>query len=133
MRTSILLTLALTLTAAPAAIADDPGVCRLFAPHGCRPLVKPRAVRRVMPAYPLEARRRHIEGSVLVHVVIDRHGDVISAEADSTYPFLGSAALQAARQWHFLPMMIAGHTADAEITLEFIFRIDGGDVGAQIA
>lgn len=125
MRIAALL-IALTTVFMPARLAAD-DVCRLFAPSSCQ-VIKSRSVKRVMPVYPLEARRRRIEGTVKVTVNIDRHGDIVSAEAKTSRPFIGSAALVAVRSWRFVPMMVAGHATASEITIEFNFRLSEGDI-----
>lgn len=126
MRIAALL-IALTTVFLPARLAAD-DVCRLFAPNSCLPVIKPRSVRRVIPVYPLEAFRRRIEGTVKVTVSIDRHGNVVSAEAETSRPFIGGAALAAVRGWRFVPMMVAGRATESEITIDFNFRLGGGNV-----
>lgn len=130
LRISALL-IALTIIFAPVRIAAD-DVCRLFAPNSCWPVINPRSVKRVMPVYPLEARRRHIEGTVKVTVHIDRHGNVVSAEAATSRPFIGGAALDAVRRWRFVPLIVAGRATESEVTIEFKFRLDGGYVDAPV-
>jgi TonB family protein len=127
MRIAALL-IALTTVFLPARLAADE-VCRLFAPHSCRPVIKPRSVKRVMPAYPREALRRRIEGTVKVTVSIDRHGNIVSAEAETSRPFIGGAALAAVRSWRFVPMMLAGRATESEITIDFNFRLGEGGFG----
>lgn len=63
----------------------------------------PTLVHRVAPVYPDEARRRDIEGLVVVEAILDREGRI---EADSvkvirSIPALDEAALTAVRQWRF--------------------------------
>jgi TonB family protein len=128
LRISALL-IALTIIFAPVRMAADE-VCRLFAPNSCRPVINPRAVTRVIPVYPLEARLRRIEGTVKVTVHIDRHGNVTSAEAATSRPFIGGAALDAVRRWRFVPLIVAGHATESEVTIEFNFQLVGGYVDA---
>jgi TonB family protein len=130
MRISALL-IALTIIFAPVRMAADE-VCHLFAPSSCRPVISPRSVKRVVPAYPLEALRRRIEGTVKVTVRIDRHGNVVSAEAKTSRPFIGGAALAAVRRWRFVPLIVAGRATESEVTIEFNFRLDGGYVDAPV-
>jgi TonB family protein len=127
----ISLLIALTIIFAPVRMAADE-TCRLFAPNSCRPVINPHSVKRVMPVYPMEARRRGIEGTVTVRVRIDRHGDVVSAEAVTSRPFIGGAALDAVRHWRFVPLIVAGRATESEVTIEFNFRLDGGYADAPV-
>jgi protein TonB len=75
------------------------------------PTTKPRvsvvlqgtAVRRVEPAYPKIAREIHSSGPVVVEVVVDETGKVISARALSGPSLLRKAAEDAARGWKWNP------------------------------
>lgn len=60
------------------------------------------------PAYPAIARAAHITGSVDVKVVIDEEGRVIAAQALGGHPLLQAAAVGAARQAHFPPILLDG-------------------------
>jgi protein TonB len=57
------------------------------------------------PEYPFSARRRGLEGTVVVLLQIDAHGHVESAsvEASSGSAALDDAALQRLREWTFAP------------------------------
>jgi TonB family protein len=61
-------------------------------------------------------------GTVLVDVMIDRHGHVRAAQIkQSAGKILDDAALQAAMLWEFTPMMIKGRTVPGSSTLRFKF------------
>src|SRR5690606_36925541 len=60
------------------------------------------------PAYPAAARSMRISGKVTVQVLIDEHGNVVSASAASGHPLLKAAAVSAARQAKFSPTMLSG-------------------------
>lgn len=60
-----------------------------------------RVLRRVLPAYPKEARKAGIEGPVVLHAVIADDGTLVDLEVVSGDPVLASAAMEAARQWQF--------------------------------
>lgn len=57
------------------------------------------------PKYPRLARKRGIEGRVLLHVVIDRQGAVteLSVERSSGSALLDRAARKAVQRWQFVP------------------------------
>jgi TonB family protein len=66
------------------------------------------ATDRVYPNYPDKARRAGVQGPVQIEVVVDEHGDVISAKAAGGDPVLHEAALEAAQQWKFQPFLVRG-------------------------
>jgi protein TonB len=67
--------------------------------------VRPALLARVVPEYPMEARRRQIEGLVLLRLVVDQAGRVEenSIAIVSSIPALDAAAVGAVRQWRFRP------------------------------
>lgn len=60
-----------------------------------------RVLRRVLPAYPKEARKAGIEGPVVLNAIIADDGTLVALEVVSGDPVLASAAKEAARQWQF--------------------------------
>lgn len=67
-----------------------------------------RALELPKPAYPDIARAAHASGTVVVQVLIDEEGNVISARAISGHPLLQAAAVAAAREARFSPTRLAG-------------------------
>lgn len=57
------------------------------------------------PRYPLDARRRGQEGTVVVEFTVDASGRVIAAETKQASPWdsLNREALRAVRSWKFPP------------------------------
>jgi len=60
------------------------------------------------PPYPPLARQANAAGTVVVQVVVDEKGNVISASAVSGHPLLRSAAVAAARSAKFSPTLLSG-------------------------
>jgi TonB family protein len=67
-----------------------------------------RALNRLTPAYPPEARTAGASGEVRVRIVFDETGRVIWAKAISGHQLLHAAAVEAARQTRFKPVTIGG-------------------------
>lgn len=78
-------------------------------------------VARVPPIYPPEARSARIQGAVVIKVLINHSGDVVSADLVSGHPMLAPAALDAVKQWKYKPYLLNGDAADVEtqVTLNF--------------
>ncbi len=82
-------------------------------------------VRKVPPSYPLEAKLVRLEGTVVLHAVIDRTGEVSQVNALSGPPLLESAAVDAVKQWQYKPYAVNGQAVDVETTIEVVFALDG--------
>jgi periplasmic protein TonB len=64
----------------------------------------PEVIRRVRPVYPAEARRREIEGLVVIEAVLDRDGRIEQGvKVLQSVPLLDAEAVAAVRQWRFRP------------------------------
>jgi protein TonB len=67
-----------------------------------------KAINLPKPAYPPIARAAHAAGTVVVQVLIDENGNVVSAHAVSGHPLLQAAAVGAARSAKFSPTKLSG-------------------------
>ncbi|MFL6228369.1 MAG: TonB family protein [Pyrinomonadaceae bacterium] len=74
------------------------------------------------PAYPATAKAVSASGTVIVQIMVDEQGRVISATAVSGHPLLRSAAAAAARQARFNPTMLAGRPVKVSGTLTYNFE-----------
>ena len=80
-------------------------------------LVLPKPIRRVSPEHPAFG-----NGTVLVDVVLDARGHVVDGKIKrSAGEALDAAALKAAMQWEFTPMIIKGVAVPGSATLRFDF------------
>ena len=69
---------------------------------------KPHPIRIVTPEYPEQARRRRMEGRVMVKVLVDKEGTVEQVDIISGPDMFRDAALVAAQQFRFRPGRHAG-------------------------
>ena len=81
------------------------------------------AVRRAEPVYPPAASSAGLAGSVLVEVIIDEHGYVITASAVSGDPLLKGSAVAAARGWLFKRTELDAAPVKVLGTLTFNFTL----------
>ena len=81
-----------------------------------------KAISLPKPAYPPIARQAHASGTVVVQVVIDENGNVISAHAVSGHPLLQAVAVAAARGARFSPTKLSGQPVKVTgvITYNFV-------------
>ena len=78
---------------------------------------------RVEPLYPREAKARHIEGTVTIHLQIGTDGRVQNLRELSGPSLLVPAALDAAREWRFIPALVDGQAVEAEKDVSIIFQL----------
>lgn len=81
-----------------------------------------KAISLPKPQYPAIARQAHASGTVVVQVVIDESGSVISAHAVSGHPLLQAVAVAAARGARFSPTKLSGQPVKVTgvITYNFV-------------
>jgi periplasmic protein TonB len=82
-----------------------------------------RALRLPRPAYPEPARRMRAAGTVVVEVLVDEGGKVISARAVSGHALLREAAVAAARQARFAPTLVSGQPAQLVGRINYTFTL----------
>jgi periplasmic protein TonB len=87
-------------------------------------LTQGRVLRRVQPPYPVIAKHAHIQGSVQVQIDISETGVVTNVTLLSGHPLLRDAALQAAKQWQFIPTELNGLPVRAIGLLTFNFTLN---------
>jgi TonB family protein len=73
------------------------------------------------PEYPEEARRAHAGGRVIVSVIVDETGKVISAEVEDGPILFRRVALEAARKARFKPMLVDGRPVRVSGILQYRF------------
>jgi TonB family protein len=80
-------------------------------------------IHKVQPRYPLEAKENHIQGDVLLRVLIDRGGNIASCEQIRGDPILGKAAMEAVTQWKYRPYTIKGEPVEVETVIKVTFHM----------
>lgn len=81
------------------------------------------AIKRVQPKYPEAAKEARVSGTVVVEVLVDQAGVVISARAISGHVLLTDAAVEAAERWEFTPTLLAGEPVQVIGTITFVFSL----------
>lgn len=80
-------------------------------------------VHRVEPVYPPEAKRNHIQGTVLLQATIGRDGRIRNLRVISGPPELVEASLGAIEQWRYRPYTLNGEPVEVETTIKVQFRM----------
>jgi len=94
-------------------------------PSNGRSLQIGRAISRVEPVYPEDAKRQGIEGTVKLHVVVGGDGSVQSVELTSGPALLAKAATSAIREWRYGQTLLGGQPVETEQDVIVKFRLAG--------
>jgi TonB family protein len=84
-------------------------------------VLQSRAITRVEPVYPPNAKKMNARGEVKVEITISEEGLVVEATAVSGHFALRSAAAEAARKWVFKPAILNGVPTSVKSVLTFVF------------
>jgi TonB family protein len=99
---------------------DNGGVYSAVPPGG----TQPEETDRVVPRYPMMARRAGIQGPVVVRGIVRRDGTIDNVEVIKDLPYgLGDAAKDAVSEWHFRPATYRGEPIDVYYTVTVNFRL----------
>ena len=80
-------------------------------------------VKKVQPGYPPEAKEEHIQGVVLLQVILDKEGSVANIQLISGHPSLAPAAIEAVKQWKYRPYLLNGAPIDVETQVAVNFTL----------
>ncbi len=85
---------------------------------------KPTMIVSPRPIYPEFALEAGIEGQVMVKIVIDKIGNVESANIIKSIPTFDAAALKAIKRWKFKPAVHEGRTVNVNMVIPIQFKLD---------
>ena len=68
----------------------------------------PKKIKDVQPVYPAIAQSARVSGAVTIEATIGPDGKVMDAKVVRSIPLLDQAALDAVRQWEYLPTLLNG-------------------------
>ena len=88
-------------TVAPSLVEDSDGAL----PDGKSLKFSPIFTKHIMPTYPEYARRRGLEGFVILQFIVDINGRVVEPSVQQANPqgYFETAAIRAIKQWRFSP------------------------------
>lgn len=79
-------------------------------------------IKRVQPEYPSKARKRGVQGAVVLRVVITKTGDVEDVEVISGDELLVPATVKAVKKWKYKPYLLKGEPVAIKTTITFNFQ-----------
>jgi TonB family protein len=90
-------------------------------------------VTKVNPDYPPQAEKQHVDGTVLLHINIDKSGNVSRVDPVSGHPLLIPSAVEAVKQWKYRPYLLNQKPVEVETTVLIKFVRSEGDAYSVIA
>ncbi|MCX6543916.1 MAG: M56 family metallopeptidase [Acidobacteria bacterium] len=94
-------------------------------------IAPPKKLKDVKPVYPAVALNARVQGVVIVEAVIGEEGRVSTVRVLRSIPLLDQAALDAVRQWEFVPTLLNGAPIPviATMTVNFTLSASGSGTG----
>jgi protein TonB len=80
-------------------------------------------VKKVQPAYPAEAKSRHIQGTVRFTVIISKEGKISSLTLVSGPLPLYESARDAVKQWEYKPTKLNGKPVDVVTQIDVNYTL----------
>jgi len=81
-------------------------------------------IKRVAPEYPEEARKKSIQGTVILNVILRTDGSVTVQNVADGDPILSPAAIEAVRQWRYEPSLMNGQPVESRTQISVVFTLN---------
>jgi protein TonB len=81
-------------------------------------------IRQDRPEYPPEARAAHIQGPVILHIIVGTDGAVKSIELVNGDAALTKAAIDAVKKWRYKPTLLNGQPVEIDTTVTVTFTFN---------
>jgi TonB family protein len=80
-------------------------------------------VYQVAPVYPEDAKKKHVQGTVLLNVTIEKDGSVENLVYESGPPMLMSSAMEAVKKWRYKPTILNGEPVAVNTTISVVYTL----------
>jgi TonB family protein len=77
------------------------------------------------PTYPADARKAHVEGTVVLNAVISKTGEITNLQVTSGPESLRQSAIDAVRTWQYKPYILNGEPTAVETTINVTYNLGG--------
>jgi TonB family protein len=102
----------------PVAVAQGPNEGFVMESEGTQHLLQ-----HADPTYPPIAKAAHVQGTVLLHVDVDEHGNVTKVEAIGGPPMLRTAAADTVKHWTYRPFEVNGEARLVHVIVSVPFSL----------
>ena len=73
--------------------------------------------------YPVEAKKKKIQGTVVLDAIIDKTGNIGHLKVVSGPKILQKSAMQAVRQWTYKPYLLNGNPVAVKTTINIVYSL----------
>lgn len=80
-------------------------------------------ITKIEPKYPKIALAAHVTGSVVLHAIISKRGEITELQLVNGHPLLVSAAIDAVKQWRYRPYLLNGEPVEVETIVTVNFQL----------
>ena len=80
-------------------------------------------IKKVAPAYPEKARNERISGTVKIHAIIDKDGQISKINGVRGVCSLAESAVAAVRQWRYQPTLLNGNPVEIDTEIDVIYSL----------
>jgi TonB family protein len=84
---------------------------------------EPKKIKDVKPFYPADAHAAGVQGIVVIDITVDPEGKVSDAQVLRSIPQLDQAAIDAVRQWKYMPTLLNGTPVSLMMTVWIMFAL----------
>lgn len=84
----------------------------------------PKCIRKVEPVYPRVAMEAHVQGKVIIDAATDINGNVVETAVVSGNPLLTEAAVEAVKQWKYMPYLVNKKPIPVVFSVTLDFRLE---------
>lgn len=88
-------------------------------------VMQAKLIKQVVPHYPEDAKYHHVQGTVILHALIDTDGDIQDLQVLQGTCSLAQAAMKAVQQWQYSPTMVNGEPVRVDTTISVVFTLGG--------
>jgi TonB family protein len=81
-------------------------------------------ITRVQPHYPEVARNEHLQGTVRLHAIIGKDGNIKSLNVIKGACSLAEASVEAVQKWRYQPTLLNGEPVEVDTTVDVIFQLN---------
>jgi len=82
-----------------------------------------KVIDRRAPEYPAIARAAHVQGTIVLHAIISKEGNVEDVQYISGPPLLMKAAMDAVKEWRYRPTQLNGEPVEVDTTVQVVFTL----------
>ena len=117
-------TLALSVHVDALAAGDEQRPSKPQGPINVPPdIMQNKILHKITPAYPPEAKKARVQGTVKLEAVIGKTGEVEQLKVISGEPMLQQSSIDAVRRWTYKPFLLNGAPVEVKTTISVSYTL----------